>query len=60
MRNILFGLWVLGGLSLFTLAVAYGATSYRFKAGAVFSQAKSLVHPSRASLSGQLLRSCDM
>jgi hypothetical protein len=35
MRNILFGLWVLGGLSLFTLAVACGATSYRFKAGAV-------------------------
>ena len=35
MRNILFGLWVLGGLSLFTLAVAYCATSYRFKAGAV-------------------------
>ena len=35
MRNILFGLWVLGGLSLFTLAAAYCATSYRFKAGAV-------------------------
>ena len=35
MRNILFGLWVLGGLSLLTLAVAYCATSYRFKADAV-------------------------
>ena len=35
MRNLFFGLWVLGGLSLFTLAVAYCATSYRFKAGAV-------------------------
>jgi hypothetical protein len=35
MRNILFGLWVLGGLSLFTLAVADCATSYRFKVGAV-------------------------
>ena len=35
MRNILFGLWVLGGSSLFTLAAACGATSYRFKAGAI-------------------------
>jgi hypothetical protein len=35
MRNMLFGLWVLGGLSLFTLAVVYCATSYRFKVGAV-------------------------
>ena len=35
MRNILFALWVLGGLSLFTLAVADCATSYRFKASAV-------------------------
>ena len=35
MRNILFGLWVVGGVSLFSLAVAYCATSYRFKAGAV-------------------------
>jgi hypothetical protein len=35
MRNILFALWVLGGLSLFTVAVACGATSYRFKASAV-------------------------
>ena len=35
MRNILFGLWVVAGLLLFSLAVAYCATSYRFKAGAV-------------------------
>ena len=35
MRNILFGLWVVGGLSLFTLAVAHGAVNYRLKAGAV-------------------------
>ena len=35
MRNVLFGLWVVGGLSLFTVAVAYCAASYCFKAGAV-------------------------
>ena len=35
MRNILFGLWVVAGLLLFSLAVGYCATSYRFKAGAV-------------------------
>jgi hypothetical protein len=35
MRNILFGLWVLGGLALFILAVVYCATSYRFKLGAI-------------------------